>query len=624
MSHIHNVIDTDKHYIINSITRAVSNSAETKNILFQYDHNSERFTFELPRIIDGHDMTKCNLVQIHYVNVDAKTKAAHEDVYNVSDVEISESDPEIITFSWLVSRNATQYVGNLSFIIRFACVSEDGTLDYVWNTAINSNINIASGINNTEYIEYGSYDILAELAARILSLENTDPNRHAEYFTITDDGAISLKPEYRGAVPPAAASYSYAISDNGVDKDGSKNSELPENLVIPEVVNEIAVTTLREGIFTANKAIKSITIPTHITQLPALFAWSATSLEEVKGTEQIKSIGGSVLTSTAIRKAHFPNLETMNGGTQFAHCALLVSADLGKVTEIPKKTFQFCDNLSAVHNTDGVISVGDSAFMKTNRLKNLTFLSNLTSVGNKAFLYSRVDNDWWDEKYNNTTFGSMATVRQLYTEKWWEDCTYTPCNTPMLSVFDQYNPKWRDKFINNYGNTQGDAYKYANGCGVVSAAMAYSALTGEEFAAPSEFMELVAANKGDMTINPRSWVTIRHYFTVLGCTTTENLPYNGDSDEGKNLQIMYDALANGALVLAVVDGSYASDRATHMVVIHGINANGEVLVQDPTSSVVRYLGLDKTASYAIPIQNIVGNAALSGGSSGFIIVYPKQ
>ena len=176
MYHIHNVIDTDKHYIINSITRAVSNSAETKNILFQYDHNSERFTFELPRIIDGHDMTKCNLVQIHYVNVDAKTKAAHEDVYNVSDVEISESDPEIITFSWLVSRNATQYVGNLSFIIRFACVSEDGTLDYVWNTAINSNINIASGINNTEDIEYGSYDILSELAARILSLENTETN----------------------------------------------------------------------------------------------------------------------------------------------------------------------------------------------------------------------------------------------------------------------------------------------------------------------------------------------------------------------------------------------------------------------------------------------------------------
>lgn len=453
------------------------------------------------------------------------------------------------------------------------------------------------------------------------TIADADPNCHAEYFTITDDGAVSLKPEYRGASIDAA--YTYATSDNGKGKDGSKNSELPENLVIPEVVNEIAVTTLREKIFMSNKAIKSITIPAHITQLPAHFAWCATSLEEVKGTEQIKSIDKAVLTGTAIRKAHFPNLETMNGGTQFANCALLVSADLGKVTEIPQKTFQFCDNLSAIHNTDGVISVGDWAFMKTNRLKNLTFLSNLTSVGEKAFLYSRVDNDWWDEKYNNTTFGSMATVRQLYTEKWWEGCTYTPCDTPMLSVFDQYNPKWRDEFINDFGHTEGDAYKYRNGCGVVSAAMAYSALTGVEFAAPSDFINLVAGKGENMNTNPRSWGTIRHYFDKLGCTTTEPSSYNGRSDGVKNLQTMYDALANGALVLAVVDGSYATDNATHMVVIHGINANGEVLVQDPTSSAVAYLGLDKTASYAIPIQNIVGNAALSGGSSGFIIVYPK-
>lgn len=450
------------------------------------------------------------------------------------------------------------------------------------------------------------------------TIADADPNCHAEYFTITDDGAVSLKPEYRGAAP--VTTVPYATSDNGVGKDGSKNSELPENLVIPEVVNEIAVTTLREDIFMSNKAIKSITIPAHITHLPVRFAWCATSLEEVKGTEQIKSIDKLVLTGTAIRKAHFPNLETMNGGTQFANCALLVSADLGKVTEIPQKTFQFCDNLSAIHNTDGVISVGDWAFMKTNRLKNLTFLSNLTSVGNKAFLYSRVDNDWWDEKYNNTTFGSMATVRQLYTEKWWKGCTYTPCDTPMLSVFDQYNPKWRDDYINDYGHASGDAYKYTNGCGVVSAAMAYSALARVEFAAPSEFIKLVADNKGTMNANPRNFKTIQEYFGVLGYTAKDPLPYNGDSNEVKNLQTMYDALANGALVLAVVDGSYASDRATHMVVIHGINANGEVLVQDPTSSAVAYLGLDRTASYAIPIQNIVGNAALS---EGFMIVYPK-
>ena len=171
MSHIHSVVDADKHFIINPITRAVSNSTETKNTLFQYDHNSERFTFEMPRTIDGHDMTECNSIQIHYVNIDAKTKATYEGLYNVGDVDVSENDPELITFSWLISRNATQFVGSLNFIVRFACVSEQGTLDYVWNTAIHSGVYIASSINNTEDIEHGYADILADWTCRITALE---------------------------------------------------------------------------------------------------------------------------------------------------------------------------------------------------------------------------------------------------------------------------------------------------------------------------------------------------------------------------------------------------------------------------------------------------------------------
>ena len=131
----------------------------------------------------------------------------------------------------------------------------------------------------------------------------TDPNCHAEYFDITDEGLLSLKPEYRGI--PANATFTYAISDRGATENGSKNSELPEHLVI----NEIAVTTLCEAIVMGNNAIKSITIPKHITHLPHYFARKALSLVEVKGTEQIKSMGKAVLGLTPIRKAYFPNLK---------------------------------------------------------------------------------------------------------------------------------------------------------------------------------------------------------------------------------------------------------------------------------------------------------------------------
>ena len=53
MAHKHSVYDTSLHFIIDGNTRLVKNSTEAKVTLVQYDHNSERITFELPRYIDG-------------------------------------------------------------------------------------------------------------------------------------------------------------------------------------------------------------------------------------------------------------------------------------------------------------------------------------------------------------------------------------------------------------------------------------------------------------------------------------------------------------------------------------------------------------------------------------------
>ncbi|MBQ9095856.1 MAG: hypothetical protein IJY53_05935, partial [Akkermansia sp.] len=89
----------------------------------------------------------------------------------------------------------------------------------------------------------------------------TDPNRHAEYFTITEDGVLSLKPEYRGE--PAKTTYPDAISDMGVGVAGSQNAELPEHLVIPEVVDipgiigEVATARIADGGNEVYKALKA-------------------------------------------------------------------------------------------------------------------------------------------------------------------------------------------------------------------------------------------------------------------------------------------------------------------------------------------------------------------------------
>ena len=133
MSHIHNVTDCDNKFIIDGISRTIKNASTSKTTVMQFDHNSEVFTFELPRYIEGHDMTECNRVEVHYLNIDSITKQENEGVYLVDDLSVNADDDTKITCSWTISQNATQLVGSLNFLLRFICLTDD-VIDYVWNT----------------------------------------------------------------------------------------------------------------------------------------------------------------------------------------------------------------------------------------------------------------------------------------------------------------------------------------------------------------------------------------------------------------------------------------------------------------------------------------------------------
>ena len=80
----------------------------------------------------------------------------------------------------------------------------------------------------------------------------------------------------------------------------------------------------------------------------------------------------------------------------------------------------------------------------------------------------------------------------------------------------------------------------------------------------------------------------------------------------ESLQTMYDALANGALVISRVLGD--SVGTNHAVVIHGINTKGELLITDP-SAASREVGIYEASEYIMPVQNIV-----RGGADYFAVV----
>lgn len=172
MAHIHSVFDSNEHFVIDPVTRTIANSLAKKIVVMQYDHNSERFTFEIPKV-DGHNMANCDRVEIHYINVDAVDKTLKSTgVYEVNDIQISPDDNSVAVFSWLLSRNCTKYAGTLSFLIHFAC-TVDGVEEYAWNTAIFQSITIGNGMNNGEEVLAEYPDILAQWKAQLFDSSET-------------------------------------------------------------------------------------------------------------------------------------------------------------------------------------------------------------------------------------------------------------------------------------------------------------------------------------------------------------------------------------------------------------------------------------------------------------------
>lgn len=165
--HVHPVTDSDTYFIIDPISRAIENTARKKNTLMQYDHGSEVFTFELPRYVEGHDMILCNRVLVHWNNIDGETGEENAEATDIYDLQVDPNNEDNVICSWEITRNSTQLVGILSFLLQYMCVDDEGNATYEWHTDIYEGIEIKKTRRNGEasVIEYT--DILEQWRQRL-------------------------------------------------------------------------------------------------------------------------------------------------------------------------------------------------------------------------------------------------------------------------------------------------------------------------------------------------------------------------------------------------------------------------------------------------------------------------
>lgn len=169
MSHNDKIKDMDAFFEVNPITRQIINKTPTKIVLMQGDHNSERFTFSLPRYIEGHDMAESAKANLHYINASKNVKG----MYEMKDLKVDPDNPDNVICSWLISGNATKEAGALSFMIEFECLEGD-VLVYSWHTLPHNGISVGEGFDNAEEIAEMYADVLQQWYNEIRIGKNTE------------------------------------------------------------------------------------------------------------------------------------------------------------------------------------------------------------------------------------------------------------------------------------------------------------------------------------------------------------------------------------------------------------------------------------------------------------------
>lgn len=164
------IVDADASFSIDPITRQIKNNSMQKTKLMQYDHKSERFSFTIPRYVDGHDMSESDRIEIHFINTDLTTKETSKGRYVIEDLVVNPENDEEVIFTWLISNTATKFPGTLAFSIRFLCLEGENVV-YSWNTDKCKSISIGVGCECDEGgTDVDNPDVLEEWKKEIESL----------------------------------------------------------------------------------------------------------------------------------------------------------------------------------------------------------------------------------------------------------------------------------------------------------------------------------------------------------------------------------------------------------------------------------------------------------------------
>ena len=264
---------SEQYITIDTDTREITIPDSQKLFGVKDDLKAERKYFKCKKVVgDNLDLSKHRLY-INYMNANKETNA-----YLVDDVEV---DGDYITFSWLLYRSVTKYIGNVSFIVCAKSSNNKGLLQTDWNTTLaTGTVKEGLEVDTATTEEYP--DVIEQILNRLDGVEGGQisdeqmQNAIKKYFTVNPQKLADMQPDTEHRTVSDAEKQKW---NNKSDFNGSYNSLIDK----PTIPTKLSQLTEDNNHMTVTKAqrdkIDTFTGGTSITVDTAL---SATSVNPVQ------------------------------------------------------------------------------------------------------------------------------------------------------------------------------------------------------------------------------------------------------------------------------------------------------------------------------------------------------
>ena len=199
----------------------------------------------------------------------------------------------------------------------------------------------------------------------------------------------------------------FSVSEEGqfaFSKDTYEKAEAyvlnPGEIIIPDVLDGILITSIKEKTFLNADTVTSVVIPDKVTALPDSCFYNCTSMQTVTLPASLRVIAQrAFINCTALETVRVPETVTEIGLRAFNSCYSLTRVELPcpSLTTIQSYTFSDCYSLETVSLPASITEIEENAFINCESLKTVQFggteaqwNASVIAEGNEALLRAEI------------------------------------------------------------------------------------------------------------------------------------------------------------------------------------------------------------------------------------------